>query len=130
MRSIQVLYFCRVKRFTFFRCLFLLIGLLASIPNVNALWLGKSTEVKKKETKRTNLQITSNDFINAFSGLYEEELDDEMSDDDAHHAPDLACGCPFVVHLPMGSIHRHTCYGFRETYFSTLLYLRNRNLRL
>lgn len=119
-----------MKRFTFFRCLFLLIGLLASIPNVNALWLGKSIEVKKYETKRTNPQITSNDIVSALTGLYDEELDDEFSDDDADHGPDFTCGSPFVAYLPLVSIQKHTRNSYRATYCSTPLYLRNRNLRL
>ncbi|NBN98406.1 MAG: hypothetical protein EBV19_04080 [Flavobacteriia bacterium] len=119
-----------MKRFSFFRYLFLLIGILASIPNVNALWLGKSIEVKKYETKRTNPQITSNDIVSAFTGLYDEELDDEFSDDDADYCPKFTCGRPFIAYLLPVSIQKHTRYGYRATYLSTPLYLRNRNLRL
>jgi hypothetical protein len=110
--------------------LFLLVGFLASIPNVNALWLGKALETNKREIKRTNPQITSIDFVSAFTGLYDEELDDECSDDNADHCPDFTCGNAFVVNLPLVAIQKHTRYGYQATYFSTPLYLRNRNLRL
>ena len=130
MQIFQLLYFCRVKRFTFFRCLFLLVGLLASIPNVNALWLGKALETKKYETKRTNPQITANDFVGAFTGLYDEELDDEFSYDDADHCPDFTSSHPFIAYLPLVSIQKYTRYGYGATNLSTALYLRNRNLRL
>ena len=119
-----------VKRFAFFRYLFLIIGLLACLPNMNAFRLSKASEGKHYISKHSNQSVISNAIDFTFSGLFYEEMDDEFSDDDADHAPEFTCGRPFVAYLPLVSIHKQTNYGYRVTYFSNHLYLRNRNLRL
>lgn len=118
-----------MKRFLFFRLLFLFLGLCTAMPVLRSF---ATTSVKKNTnqlTRHFKHVALSTDLGVEFENFLDEELDEQLDDDDSDHFQPLIANKAIWFVFISQQQHLNYCGEYLPKY-SKNLYLKNRNLRL